>query len=312
MDTSAQGDDLYRVHLVPLIRNFKGQSSGTVGERFTVEASSLDQFKSLVTDHVLPFLKREVVFSDDLEPTWSNATVPDREDIDKFVLFYPPSKRTLDFQAIKTNTLQSWLNKQINLLVHRYSNSVSSKAMWNIVERGLIIPAERDRAGAASMSAVMELKSRLKAIHGDTYSSHDIYWHVWANFIHTSEAHIQESLLTQAPPPHIIQLFANTPSNPLIQQRNARLGLQVASNINENFASKFDVMKNLVGSLKRKQNEMNVSLATLESQIDSLQNVSDTNASLIDGFSTSIMPSENEYGRAIIEDIEDANDDDHI
>ncbi|KAG9414339.1 hypothetical protein AC1031_013539 [Aphanomyces cochlioides] len=212
-DQSAQQYAIYIVHLVPSLRNFKGQSSGTVLEQLTVEASSVDHFKELVTTVVLPHLKREVIISEEMEPTWSSSTTPDPADIDKFVLFYPPSKRTLGFNALSSTILQAWLNKCVNLHVHRYSNYVSSKQVWLTVERALILPAERDRAGAATTAALLALKTKLKTTYKDTYRSQDINWHMWAAQIQASEPHLQDSMVAQAPPAHLIHLFTHAPED---------------------------------------------------------------------------------------------------
>ncbi|KAG9401200.1 hypothetical protein AC1031_009953 [Aphanomyces cochlioides] len=322
-DQSAQQHAIYIVHLVPSLRNFKGQSSGTVLEQLTVEASSVDHFKELVTTTKRSQLGRpqrlltqqtstNLSYSIPLEEDLGLQCAPDPADIDKFVLFYPPSKRTLGFNALSSTILQAWLNKCVNLHVHRYSNSVSSKQVWLTVEHALILPAERDRAGAATTAALLALKTKPKTTHKDTYRSQDINWHMWAAQIQASEPHLQESMVAQAPPAHLIHLFAHAPEDPEVENENVRRGLAIAVTMNESFAKKLAGVGEIFNSLKRKHGEMERLLQAVESQINSSHDTTQSNSALLEGVESAIVPNDNEYGQAILHQIEDVEDVDHI
>jgi hypothetical protein len=142
--------------------------------------------------------------------------------------------------------------------------------MWNIVGRVLLLPAQRDRAVATTTSALFELKARLKDLHSGVYRSQDINWHIWANFIQSSEAHLRQSLETQPPPSHLIHLFAHHLSDYAVQAQNIRRSLHVASNINDNFSTVFGLMKSTLQSLKRKHEETQYLLDAWQSQLSSL------------------------------------------
>ncbi|KAH9119972.1 hypothetical protein LEN26_011343 [Aphanomyces euteiches] len=311
MENTSQHEEIFTVQLAPSIRNFKGQSSGTKGDVFTINAVSVEHFKACVIDAVLPLVCREIIFSTDLVPSWRSSMAPDREDIDRFVLFYPPSKRVVELNSIKSHVLQTWLYKCIPLFVHKYSNAVSSKALWVNVEKTLILPAQRDRAGATTTASLLALKERLKELHCESYQSQDINWQLWANYIQASDAHLQESLLTQAPPAHLIHLFAHAPMNPDIQLNNLRRGLGVAYNINQNFVNAITQLESTIDTLKRKHDEIEKVHQTAVSQLTALREMADVYSSMLNGVESAVGTTETEYGLSILHEIEDIQDDDH-
>ncbi|CAK4227692.1 unnamed protein product [Aphanomyces euteiches] len=161
------------------------------------------------------------------------------------------------------------------------------------------------------MASLLALKNRLKELHEDSYRSQDINWQIWANYIQSQDAHLQETLQTQAPPAHLIHLFAHAPQIPEIQMTNIRRGLDVAVNINENFARSISELETTLNTLKRKHDEMDGIYKTVQSQLQALQNMTGVNTGLLDGFSTAIGPVNTEYGQNLLHEIEDVSDTDH-
>ncbi|ETV89918.1 hypothetical protein H310_15241, partial [Aphanomyces invadans] len=249
MENAPAVAESFTVQLHPHVRNFKGHSSGTSCDRMTITASTLEEFKMQLIDRVPPHLKREVEFDGDT-PLWAPSEAPQRDDVNRFVYFYPPNKRTMELDSITLSTLRSWRNGKVWLHIHKYSNAVSSKARWVLVEKNLIAPAERDRAGAATTASLFDLKRRLRELHPN-FQSHDINWHLWANAIQSSEAHLQEGMMTQPPPPHLIHLFNFAPISAEVQLTNLRRGVGIAASFNDNISNSVKIIAQAVKSLKR-------------------------------------------------------------
>lgn len=179
------------------------------------------------------------------------------------------------------------------------------------MEKTLILPAERDRAGATTTASLLALKDRLKEIHRDSYQSQDINWQLWANYIQSRDAHLQESLVTQAPPAHLIHLFAHAPMNQDVQLSNLRWGLGVAYNINQNFVSAISQLESTLHLLKRKHDEIESVHQAAVSQLSAFKNMADIHTTMFNGVETAVATSETEYGLSILHEIEDINDDEH-
>lgn len=144
---SDQNVVLYTVQITVFVRSFKGQTSGKSIGAWEFNISTVEEFKSSLWNEVKPHLKREIV-TEANEPKWHDNEEPIEADLHKFVLFYDKvSKRTTEFDSVNTSILQLWRNRCVYLYIHEYSMHISSKGMFQTVQKKLIQPLEKDRAG---------------------------------------------------------------------------------------------------------------------------------------------------------------------
>lgn len=141
--------------LLVYTRQFKGQSSGSFVARWQISANNTKCFIHKVWELSKVHLIREVVFNQKADgttsPMWGMNEVPAEEEFDRFVLFQSGRRHySLDRLKESSSLLQSWKGKDISLLLHVYSLSISNRAVWNSVKEKLIDPSERDRLGAAT------------------------------------------------------------------------------------------------------------------------------------------------------------------
>lgn len=102
---------------------------------------------------------------------------------------------------LTTNILQNWrTNSSVELLLHKYSLIVNSKAVWKKVEKALIDTIPKNRDGAASTEYAQELASELRLKHGHIWNGHEIAWSIWANTILTAPAHQHGSFKNDSTP----------------------------------------------------------------------------------------------------------------
>lgn len=297
------------------IRNFKGHKTGpSIGKVF-VNCDNPEEVMCSVWNYCESYVRREAVF----EPViggdankytvhWHANDTPDQEDMDKFITFQAKaSKRTYKPSQLleKPEKMQKFLNKDVNVFVHVYSESVASSNMYDILRTQLLKPEERDRAGAATNQSIRSLADELKATYESSYRSSDINWSVWASFLLTKDTFEREELKTRGPPHHLIHLFQTVPSGPEKLLVNTRKDLCIAQNVNRGSKEQKDNLKNDLELLMSNANTMHIRLSALCA-------MQATNESLLADVSGSVAASEDGYGRELAEEVVDAADIDHM
>lgn len=137
---------------------------------------------------------------------------------------------------IDSDSLRKMRNKHVNIMVHVYGRAISSKPVHQKMSSVLLQPANRDRAGAHSTVSQLEFVRKLKQVHGTYLTAHTSSWAMWANAIHSSPAHRQESMMTDLPPAHLVHLFRSVPTAEIEVMQAAQNGLHIADNLNDIFA----------------------------------------------------------------------------
>lgn len=156
-------------------------------------------------------ISREVVI-DNETISWSTKEIPDKDEIDKFIAIQDTSSRKLwKASSLNEKICRNFRDKDLNVLVHKYSSNIGSLKVWDRLKKALIEPESRDRAGAHSNQALRELVDKLKAKHRYKLTAPDISWMAWANSIQSAAPNLQEDLIKELPPSHIIRLFRSVP-----------------------------------------------------------------------------------------------------
>lgn len=284
-----------------------------------INCNSLDEFKQQLWLKINDKLKREVVF-DETSPQWHESVSPKEEDMERYVLFYDTkSKRTSMLSKINTMTLNHWRSKEIWLYIHVYSTSVSNLTLWKKVQKTLIEPLNRDRAGADSISEMNTLVSKLREIHRFHYRSGHINWLTWANRIQAHEPHLRENLIRSPPPPDILHLFAvsRTAADDTIAEM--RQNLSVAENVNDGMGdglvrirSLFDNVIEMQKSIVQMQNEQQNQIELLDHELKTMETQTSTTRSLLNSMEQAVPAITTIFGRRAFSQIQDQEDVDHM
>lgn len=113
-----------------------------------ISGIEIESWKNDLWLKVKPHLIKEAIVDENRKIKWHEQE-PCIDDLSKFVTFYiRRAKRSVLLQYVTNDTLTSWRDKQIDLYIHMYSNSIDSAAMFSNLEKLLLNPEERDRAGA--------------------------------------------------------------------------------------------------------------------------------------------------------------------
>lgn len=306
---------IYSVTLSTSIRNFKSQTSGPSIGAFTCNCISVIDFKVKLFDFIQPHIKREVLFDDDLTPTWSENAEPVLEDLVKFVSFCNKTqKRTFSLEVIRTRHFVMWAEEPSNDIcvhIYVYSNNVQNQRMWTIVDKQLIQHQSRDRTNAASTSTLLDTVHQLKTIHEANYMSSDINWMVWANYINSKEAHEQQMLMNRGPPADLIHLFAHARTNSHHQLALLHQNINVGREINSDAVTTVAAMKDALNELKESHARTSSLLSLFETHVNALEQRSSARVGIINAFETAAAPFEHPFGRDLHQQIVDANDEDH-
>lgn len=310
---------LYSVELQVQTREFKGQVSGLNKCSLAINCNSLDEFKNELWLKINDKLKREIVF-DETTPQWHECVSPKEEDMERFVLFYDTkSKRSSILSKINVMILNHWRSKEIWLYIHVYSMSVTNLTLWKKVQKILIEPMNRDRAGASSISEMNTLVVQLKDVHRLQYQSNHINWLMWANRIQASEPHLRENLIRSPPPADMLHLFAVARTAVESTVAEMRQNLCVAENVNEGVSTGLARMRYLVDNVMeiqktivQLQNEQQSKIELLNHELKTMETQSSTTRSLLNSMEQAVPPIETNFGRQLFSQIQDQEDVDHI
>lgn len=310
---------LYSIELNLQTREFKGQTSGVTKCATTIFCNSVPDFKNHLWLLIKDKLKREVVFDAESDPRWHENVLPQEEDMERFILFYDSkSKRSVTVDKVNMTTLSHWRSKEIWLYIHVYSMSIANLSLWKKVQKTLIEPINRDRAGASTIAETNTLAERLQAIHQLNYQSNHINWLIWANRIQASEAHLREQLMTRPPPPDILHLFAHARTSADDTVTEFRQNLRMAENVNEGVTSGLSRVRILVDDILKIQNaiaelrdEEKTKIELLNHELKTMEIQSSTTRSLITSMEQVLPATETDFGRQLFSQIQDQDDVDH-
>ncbi|KAJ3244987.1 hypothetical protein HDU77_009659 [Chytriomyces hyalinus] len=306
-DSSAQ-TGLFKNAICLCPREFIGQQIPPQAA-IAIESHSMDEFRTKLYDIVHPFMLREILMQANGEPAWasdSNGHLSINA-MDMFVLVSESSskRKPIPLADLTVTLLVSWKSpKSITVFVQKYSNAMINSATFKKAHKKLLKPLEVDRAQAASESAFSDTVTTLKEIHGTRYIAADVHWGMWANEILSGEAHLIDHAINNPPPMHLAQFFKSTLTEPAIHIRMSRQANLVA--INENTRILAELEEILESQLSTKR--------ALEDSITRTKYSIANNkirSAILEDFSLSLDPQENEGSRRIRSRIGNREDVDH-
>ncbi|XP_055544707.1 uncharacterized protein LOC129729867 [Wyeomyia smithii] len=298
---------LYGCWLLVATRNFKGHSSGKEVGRWGVAGNSVIEFIQNCWQLSQKFLKREVLFKCDEsgigKPVWSEKIGPEEKDFVEFALFNDKtSHRTLRPDQLTETILQNWRTKEIHLLLHVYSTSVNNKAVFQSVQELLLGKGSADKSGAASNSTIDALAKKLRDIHGH-WEAHHIAWIMWANVISVSESHVQETMIHEAPPAHLIKLF-QTKEQPRLQ--SVARNFSMAHSVNQGYQDDVLVIRRSYDQLEGMLSNVNKGMKLLKNQIELMESRAAMGESFISAAEQAVLVDETSFSASLASKVIDA------
>lgn len=288
-------------------RRFVGETSGSQFSAATVTGKSVEEIMQGVWKILQPVLCREIVFVDNNGvqiPTWADND-PEFSAMNKFVIMQDQAqKRRLTIDQIDSKLLVSWRDKEIRIHVHIYSNAVSCRSLWDLVDKQLIRFQNADRSGAPNNQTLTNLAKELQDLHGHHFSGHSSAWRLWANYIHSASPHERERRMSEMPPNFLLKFFRSAPLSEAVRMETTRSGLTVASTINDGFMAELT-------DLEADADLMIEVGQRIKQRIQGMRSRSTINSSLVSAMSESLRPEENELSHILADRIVDMQDVDH-
>lgn len=197
--------------------------------------------------------------------------------------------------------------------------SIGNLTLWKKVQKVLIEPLNRDRAGATNICEMNVVVSQLKEIHRLNYQSSHINWTMWANRIQASEPHLREKMMNSPPPADMLHLFAVARTSADDRMAAIRQNLCVAENVNEGASTGLSRIRSLVDAVRelqktivQLQKEQDTKIELLEHEVVTLEAQTSTTRSLLNSMERAVPVIETDFGRQVFQQIQDQEDVDHI
>lgn len=303
---------LYSIQFEVSVRNFSRQTSGTKPNPIRINGDTTNEFLHDFWAKTEQYLKRKVVFVNNV-PEWHENLIPEESEIDEFITLHDKKSKTIHHPGDLTRTLLNhWKTKQILMVIHIYSTSVDTAAVFKSVQDVLIKPFEKDRSNAISHAALNEIVSQLKSVHEYHYVSHDINWLTWASYIVSQDAHLKETLINSPPPVTLIELFRYAPTNADRILNDVRRNLGVASSVNKEFIDEVMELQVMVEKLREVRQEESRILEMIETKLESIRLQGANNTTILGAMNLEMNPDENELSAQAISQVVPQNDIDHL
>lgn len=308
--TEDSDEELKTVKLSVSVRTFIGNSSGLNVGSWEICFYNLEQFKVKLWEKVRPNLKREIIIEMEQPPRWSDRIELEMNDLESFVQFHNKvAHRKYKWSQLTLNLVSGWADKEIWLYIHIYSNSMSSKNVFDSCT--LLKTSATDRSGANTTAALRSLSSTLKEKHGGYYEALDIHWDLWATIIQGSEPHLHQQLIDGPPPSNIRHWFIAARTNPDARMENVRDGNAIGRYINERHHSREVSIRESLTNLISIRDNLNRTIDDLGSQLNACDIEANVSEELMARVEQTLRPQENEYSLEVLQQVQDQQDIDH-
>lgn len=228
----------------------------------------------------------------------------------RFVFFQPKNTRkNIGVDDLTANMLVKWRNVELWVLVHVYSITMSSSAVFTSANNKLIKPALTDRSNADAHVVLQAAVLKLKEVHSNNYVSSDINWTIWAQKILTAEPHMQEHMYNEPPPGRIIELFHTAPIHPSSQLQNLRANLTIGANVAASMKQYVADVEESFQHVEHIHRNYDLAMRDLGSRIKLLKVAIDSSSNVLEMASEACQ--ENEFSLEAYSSVTNAPDVDH-
>lgn len=309
---SSKKYDRFQYHFVGVFysRCFKTQHLADPVCTQDVYGSSIRKLLDCMWTVCRHYISKEVVveqIDEEKHVRWSSKDTPDASDMRKFVVLKEgKTKKIFSIAELEENsrTVVKWRGKEIQVHVYKYSTSVTSSTIWDMINKKLLHPEKKDRAGAPSTEEVFDCIEQLKTTHSH-YSALHSSWVKWANYILSQPGDRRPALMTEAPPDEYLHLFRAPPTSEGELLQATRQGLLVAHTMASSFKSSVNNLCQRVGSIAQALNELQLEVHELKAQVENSQK-------MLESMQASLPPQESEFSRKLASRVSDIPDIDHI
>lgn len=290
-------------------KEFVGQKSLSSDEEVVVTGESLTDILDAIWDRAILLIKREVIVKgDNIE--WSENAVPTRDDIANFVILQDRvARKAYSIDQINTTLLARLRNTRVNIMVHVYGRQVCNKSVHGKFVLKLLQPEQRDRANADSTQSLMAMVELLKQTHKGVFAANVSVWQMWANAIQSAPPHLQDEMVSSAPPPHLIHMFIRASTSESEIRESVQRGLQVADNLNDVYAGHLAKMREDFDKIR---NEVTRGFDFMDSRLKSFEDVVNANSRLVSAMSSAVTPQPNAVSMEEERQVTDLEDTDHL
>lgn len=301
------------IKLHPVIKNFLNQKGGeTLTEDWQLQVNNCQMFKAELWPLIQRHIGRKVII-DGSNMRWDEAVFPVEEDLPNFVQFFDTAqRRTMQLGIIGDEELSRWSDgRTINLIICRHSNNVVTKANWTKIEKQLIKPAAKDRAGAAAESALHEMVEKLKQKHRFHLYGQYIAWRIWADWILKQPGDQWNSLVNDPPPGHMLHLFKQAADNSENLAETLRHNLSIGKSVSSSLAVDVKTIVTEFKLLKEAHANLTRAFESLESRLETLLLRCEVTNENLEMFENAVPVQPTQFSRDCFDQIRDQEDIDH-
>lgn len=175
----------------------------------------------------------------------------------------------------------------------------------------MIQPDATDRAGAVTNNEVFNSIDELKSLHSNLVGT-EASWLRWANWIKKQPGHERENLMRSDPPsdkPNLFELFSlNTESDRIQEVRN---NISIGRRVNESISTTLPRLETEIDQLIDIFRSGLSRIERLKTLLEGLKSQLASNENLMEGFNAALGPTEDEFARSLLNDIDNVEDIDH-
>lgn len=289
-------------------KEFVGQKSLSCDEEVIVSGETVTEVLDAIWDKANLLVKREVIVKgEDIE--WSENAVPAREDIGNFIILQDRvARKAYLVDQITTTLLVRLRNKHVNIMVHAYGRQIFNKSVHGKFTAKLLQPEQRDRANADSTQSLMAMVEVLKQKHKGIFAANISVWQMWANAIQSAPPHLQDEMIDNVPPAHLIHMFIRASTSESEIRESVQRGLQVADNLNDTYAGHLAKIREDFDKIR---NDVNRGFDFMEARLRSFEDVVNSNSRLVNAMASAVTPQPNTVSMEEERQITDLEDIDH-
>lgn len=192
-----------------------------------------------------------------------------------------------------------------------YGNFIKKKIQYEQAYKQVIQPDATDRAGAVTNNEVFNSIDELKSLHSNLVGT-EASWLRWANWIKKQPGHERENLMRSDPPsdkPNLFELFSlNTESDRIQEVRN---NISIGRRVNESISTTLPRLETEIDQLIDIFRSGLSRIERLKTLLEGLKSQLASNENLMEGFNAALGPTEDEFARSLLNDIDNVEDIDH-
>lgn len=270
---------------------------------------SVSEILDAIWEKGMSLIKREVIVNGE-EFQWCENVVPRRDEMGKFITFQDRvARKCYLIEHINSTLLSRLRNKHLNVMVHVYGRQLCNKSIHAQFTSKLLQPEQRDRANADNTQSLMAMVEVLKQKHGAIFAANVSVWQMWANSIQSAGPHLQDEMINNVPPAHLIHMFVRASTSKGEIRESIQRGLQVADNLNDTYSGHLTMLSEDFNKFRR---DIICGLDFMDARLRSLEDVVSCSRRLVNAMNSAVTPQPSAVSMQEECQVTDLDDPDHI